>query len=668
MQRRSWVWFPWWSAFALIAACGGDGGGVSAPTSDAGSEPGDSSEDMAGVDAGMDAVGVDAGSDVSDVVTFESHILPLFERTGCLGCHTVDVAKGGHQLHTLDALLTTGAHAPVVVPCDVDGSVLLDKLLPEPPFGDQMPQGGPYYEDEDLALLRGWIAAGADRTDCDIPEDPLPVIEERVFRVSDRSPLMTQVVELPDGVAGASALFSAYAGHEYGHVGAGGSLWRVGRGGEVDLVEPGWDGDRDLVSVRGLVALPGGPTLVATGIGLLYKTEGRLWPSPVDEVLQSPVHEMLADEAVDPGNPAVWFATGRGLFQLVGEEVFSVRPSEQAEGTAVGAIAVGPDPEDAVRRAIWASYGDDVYALRPDSDGVMAYTFEIGFDDTVVDIEADAAGRVWVVTSKGLYLRRPANLLGVSPWIHWLLPDGQRAVDVAVHDDGAVWVLTDAALYRGLDADWRWQLALGAPATDVVGMSTGDQGRVWLTRGRELLSLSPVPTAALVGVNPGETLNSFPPLTVYPSSPELVTQVSVGVDDCAPVELDVAPYQVSGGALLWGDCLTTGAHVLSVGVAYEGLDPVLVEVSFGWAEREEAVTWQGHIAPEVYMRSCARPGCHIDGFSPDTYEAWTEKVDQILHRTNPETVQGRMPPNGPRLTEAERLLIQWWRDDGFLFE
>ncbi len=646
----------------LLTGCGGSAGGGAAPALDAGVD--------AAPDTAPDAPDAeDAAPDgPAGPVAWSTHILPLFEANGCPGCHNADVAKGGHRLHTLDALLTTGANAPVVIACDPDGSVLVQKLEDPPPFGDRMPLGGPYLTADEIALVRLWVSEGtADLGPCPEVEPPLPLVEERQFRVSDRAPLLTTSVPLPDGLAGTSPLFAVQARRELGFVGAGEGYARIDRDGEVEVVVPGWDGDLGLGEVRAAAEL-GDLTLVATEIGLRYLTEDRLWPSPIDEVLRSAVTALLADESTSPGRPSMWMATQRGLFQLVGDELFEIRPSQEAPGTAAVALAMGPDPQDPDASAVWVAFGEQVYAVRPDDDGVMAYTFEIAFDDPVIDLEADAAGHVWVVTQRGLFLRRPPNVVGVARWVHWVLPQGQSAVDVAVHADGATWVLTDGALYRALDDSWRWQLVLGAPASDVVGMAVGDQGSVWLTRRTELLQLSPTPVVGVVGLAPLATLDAFPELEVDPSFPDQVRQVSITVDDCAPVLFEAAPYVVTGGALVWRECLAAGEHLLHVEVDYDGLDGAVAEVPFGWIEREEVITWRGHVEPQIYARSCARPGCHIDGFAPDGYDAWVEKIDPIIQRTDPATVQGRMPPNGPRLTAAERLLIQWWRDDGFQVE
>jgi hypothetical protein len=51
--------------------------------------------------------------------------------------------------------------APLVVPCKPDESLLLQKLTSTPPCGNQMPVGGAPFSEDQLDMVRGWIAAGA---------------------------------------------------------------------------------------------------------------------------------------------------------------------------------------------------------------------------------------------------------------------------------------------------------------------------------------------------------------------------------------------------------------------------------------------------------------------------------------------------------------------------
>ena len=48
-----------------------------------------------------------------------------------------------------------------VVPRHPESSLLLQKLLPNPPCGLRMPNGGATLSDAQVELVRSWIAAGA---------------------------------------------------------------------------------------------------------------------------------------------------------------------------------------------------------------------------------------------------------------------------------------------------------------------------------------------------------------------------------------------------------------------------------------------------------------------------------------------------------------------------
>lgn len=90
---------------------------------------------------------------------FERLLLPVFERNGCLNHHG---GAGGLFLDTQENLMTTGIHSPVVIPCDADNSILVQKLRDPVPFGQRMPRGGDPISDEDLEIIRNWIDNGAD--------------------------------------------------------------------------------------------------------------------------------------------------------------------------------------------------------------------------------------------------------------------------------------------------------------------------------------------------------------------------------------------------------------------------------------------------------------------------------------------------------------------------
>jgi hypothetical protein len=136
---------------ALIApaACGEDAADDPAPPAqDAGAE------DAAGDDA------PDAPPPTPTMLSFDEHIAPLMVRNRCVGCHG---GIAGYYAERHNDVVGSGNRAPHVVPCDPDASTLLQKVLPDGPwpYGGRMPTNAPFMPEEDVAILRQWIAEGA---------------------------------------------------------------------------------------------------------------------------------------------------------------------------------------------------------------------------------------------------------------------------------------------------------------------------------------------------------------------------------------------------------------------------------------------------------------------------------------------------------------------------
>lgn len=94
----------------------------------------------------------------NDPVSFQNNIRPILVARGCDGCHG---GNGGLYVQTVAQLLQGGTHGPAVVPGNAAGSNLVRKLLDPPPFGDRMPQGGPYLPDSVIQVIRDWVNQGA---------------------------------------------------------------------------------------------------------------------------------------------------------------------------------------------------------------------------------------------------------------------------------------------------------------------------------------------------------------------------------------------------------------------------------------------------------------------------------------------------------------------------
>ncbi len=100
-----------------------------------------------------------ASSPLLAQVDYPTQIQPIFNAS-CTSCHG---SNGGVNLTSFEALMgSTGVNygSNLVVAGDPDASGLVDKIEPNPQFGNQMPQGGMLQQSE-IDLIRQWISEGA---------------------------------------------------------------------------------------------------------------------------------------------------------------------------------------------------------------------------------------------------------------------------------------------------------------------------------------------------------------------------------------------------------------------------------------------------------------------------------------------------------------------------
>ncbi len=98
-------------------------------------------------------------------ITFTNDVRPLFEEKGCLGCHSGSFPSANLNLETKAQLLTSDSdHTPVVIVRNAAESILVQKVGPEPPFGDRMPLGCTTncMVDEEILILSDWVDQGTD--------------------------------------------------------------------------------------------------------------------------------------------------------------------------------------------------------------------------------------------------------------------------------------------------------------------------------------------------------------------------------------------------------------------------------------------------------------------------------------------------------------------------
>ena len=137
--------------------------------------------------AWLAALLVPVGSQAADApVDFRRDVAPILQRR-CLTCHNERNPRGGLSLHSADVARRGGESGQVVEPGDPDSSYLLDLVVPSDGVAE-MPKGEPPLKPGEIAILRRWIAAGADWPESVVLEPPTlwslkPVVRPEVTAV-----------------------------------------------------------------------------------------------------------------------------------------------------------------------------------------------------------------------------------------------------------------------------------------------------------------------------------------------------------------------------------------------------------------------------------------------------------------------------------------------------
>lgn len=102
---------------------------------------------------------VPEGEGGGEGVSFALSVLPVFEAR-CSFCHDDERVDGGWNSTSYANVVETGDNSPVIIPGDVDNSLLAQKLLDLQEEGDKMPTVGEMPADA-LQIILDWIAEGA---------------------------------------------------------------------------------------------------------------------------------------------------------------------------------------------------------------------------------------------------------------------------------------------------------------------------------------------------------------------------------------------------------------------------------------------------------------------------------------------------------------------------
>ncbi len=95
-------------------------------------------------------------SSAADKVTYDDHILPLFQQT-CLNCHNPDKAKGGLDLSTYSGAMKGGSGGKIAEPGDTGSKLIAVVLQTSEP---KMPPEGEKLGGDQISLLKAWIEGG----------------------------------------------------------------------------------------------------------------------------------------------------------------------------------------------------------------------------------------------------------------------------------------------------------------------------------------------------------------------------------------------------------------------------------------------------------------------------------------------------------------------------
>lgn len=116
---------------------------------------------------GLAGMGKGSGEDAP---SFKAHVMPIFEKY-CLPCHAEESFNpSALSLDDHALLMKGGEHGAAVVPGKPEESLLVKKVLADPPFGERMPMRSKrrksaerpaQLSSKDVQVLQEWIKAGA---------------------------------------------------------------------------------------------------------------------------------------------------------------------------------------------------------------------------------------------------------------------------------------------------------------------------------------------------------------------------------------------------------------------------------------------------------------------------------------------------------------------------
>lgn len=93
---------------------------------------------------------------VAGDVSYSAQIAPLFAES-CVSCHGEETAEASLRLDSYEAVMAGSEYGAVVEAGSPEGSLLLDMVA-----AGEMPQEEDPLDEDDVEMIRDWIAAGAE--------------------------------------------------------------------------------------------------------------------------------------------------------------------------------------------------------------------------------------------------------------------------------------------------------------------------------------------------------------------------------------------------------------------------------------------------------------------------------------------------------------------------
>lgn len=96
------------------------------------------------------------------LVSFSNDVFPIIQKR-CLPCHASDSENPSELImESFSDITKGGKHGKPIVPKNANESILVQKIKPNPPFGEQMPlMTKKKLTDEQIELFKTWIDQGA---------------------------------------------------------------------------------------------------------------------------------------------------------------------------------------------------------------------------------------------------------------------------------------------------------------------------------------------------------------------------------------------------------------------------------------------------------------------------------------------------------------------------